>query len=408
MNSTPSFLEERSIDKKSLEQEIGINGYCTASPGIGGQIRRSPEDFVVWEIDPSGKRVTEDYFPCNARTGLFTTFTLKKTNYDTPTALSRLSRVLNRPLKDFGYCGLKDARALTYQRVSIWDISPKELNSVLLNRIEIFNPIRTTFGLKQGELWGNAFRVVVFGIKYSPKDTTSRIGAIQQELSEFGGIPNYFGTQRFGERAISHLVGKALVKGRAEEAVVLYLTKTSSSENQVMQLCRQNLVEMGDLKEFLNELPPQYDYERILAEHLLKRPQDAWGAINSLPRDILRLFVHAFQSYLFNKTLSTLLRNPEILSVGLDIPLAGSETNLSSFSTDVSEIFSEILEVEGIILDQIDTRQLGFRSRGSRRAALINPKDLKIKLKKIDTVRFCFSLPAGSYATILLREFMKE
>lgn len=401
------MLEDRVSLKRSFEQKCGISRHFSKTAGIGGLLRQVPEHFIVWELDSEGERVTEDYAP-QERGGLHTIFTLKKTSVDTPTALAKISRALNRPRKVFGYAGLKDARAVTYQRVSAWEVSPDELQALSLNDVEIFNPIRAVYGLKIGSHWGNAFRIVVSGIDCPQKEAIARATSIQQELIELGGIPNYFGMQRFGEiRPISHLIGRALIEGRPKDAATLYLTEISVLEHLQLRKCRQRLKETWNLKEFLRCLPSHYEYEGILAQYLLKRRGDAWGAIRALPKDIVKLFLHAFQSYLFNRVLSELIRNPEELSPKLALPLPGSNLQLSSFASSVREIFERILEEENLTLEQFGMSPLNIRLRSIQRAALVQPLNLNFAPYEKESLQFNFALSAGSYATSLLREFMK-
>ncbi|MFQ5979178.1 MAG: tRNA pseudouridine(13) synthase TruD [Candidatus Heimdallarchaeota archaeon] len=402
------MFEDRVSLKRSFEQKCGISRRFSKTAGIGGLLRQIPEHFIVWEVDSEGERVTENYTPQETG-GLHTIFTLKKTNVDTPTALAKISRALNRPRKAFGYAGLKDARAVTYQSVSAWEVSPAELQALSLNDIEIFHPIKAVYGLKIGSHWGNAFQIVVSGINCPQKEAIARVTNIQQELIELGGIPNYFGMQRFGEiRPISHLIGRALIEGRPKDAAMLYLTEISVLEHLQLQKCRLRLKKTWNLKDFLQCLPSHYEYERILAQYLLKRQGDGWGAIRALPKDIVKLFLHAFQSYLFNKVLSELLRNPEELSPELVLPLPGSNFQLSSFVPSVREIFERILEEENLTLEQFGMMPLNIRLRSIQRGALVQPRYLKFAPCEKENIQFNFALSAGSYATSLLREFMNH
>ncbi|MFW9916801.1 MAG: tRNA pseudouridine(13) synthase TruD [Candidatus Thorarchaeota archaeon] len=391
-----------------FELECGISGYLSKNSGIGGALRRTPEDFLVWEIDPHGRRVTDHYTATETPSGLFTLFCLKKINMDTPTAISTLSRAIGCPLKDFGYAGLKDARAVTFQRVSIWDVLPERVTSLSLDGIEILNPVRALFGLRLGDLWGNEFQIAVSDPDCSVQEAISRIAAIQDELTAAGGVPNFFGLQRFGTiRPVSHLVGRALTENRPEEAIMLYLTKISSFENPVIRNCRKELERTGDIKEFLQSLPSRYEYERILAQQLIRHPRNAWNAVLSLPKGIVRLFIHAFQSYLYNKVLSVLLKGAEELSTETEVPLLGYKTRLSSFSPPVREIVLRILDEEAINLEHFETLHSSLKQRGFRRKALVQPRDFKFTAYNKRKVQFCFSLPAGSYGTSVMREFLK-
>jgi tRNA pseudouridine13 synthase len=409
-----SFLKEFAVPEtqfmpeKHFELECGISGYLSKSSGIGGALRRTPEDFLVWEIDPQAARVTNYYTAPETSSGLFTVFSLKKTNMDTPTAISTLSRAIGSPLNDFGYAGLKDARAVTFQRVSIWDVLPEKLTSLSLDGMEILNPVRVLFGLRLGDLWGNEFQIAVSEPDCSVQEAISRIAVIQEELVAAGGVPNFFGLQRFGTtRPVSHLVGRALIENRPEEAIMLYLTKISPFENPVIQNCRKELEVTGDLKEFLRCLPSRYEYERTLAQQLIRHSQNAWEAVLSLPKGIVRLFLHAFQSYIYNKALSALLKGVEELSPETEVPLVGYKTRLLSFSPPVREVVSSILDEESINLENFETLRSSLKQRGSQRKALVQPRDIKFTACNKGKVQFRFSLPAGSYATSVMREFLK-
>ncbi|MHA2368595.1 MAG: tRNA pseudouridine(13) synthase TruD [Candidatus Hodarchaeales archaeon] len=370
--------ETQFMPETHFELECGISGYLSKSSGIGGVLRRTLEDFLVWEIDPRGIHVTEHYTAPETPSGLFTVFGLKKTNMDTPTAISALSRAIGCPLKDFGYAGLKDARAVTFQRVSIWDVLPQTLASLSLDGMEILNPVRALFNLHLGDLWGNAFQITVFEPDCPVPEAMSRIAAIHEELIAAGGVPNFFGLQRFGTiRPVSHLVGRALIENRPEKAIMLYLTTISLFENPVIHNCRKGLEKTGDLKEFLRCLPSRYEYERTLAQQLIRHPQNAWKAILSLPKGIVRLFIHAFQSYIYNKVLSALLKGTEGLSPETEVPLLGYKTRLSSFSPPIREVVSRILDEESINLEHFETLRSSLKQRGFRRQALVRPRDFK-------------------------------
>ena len=126
-----------------------------------------------------------------------------------------------------------------------------------------------------------------------------------QELDAIGGIPNFFGHQRFGTtRPITHLVGKALVQGDFEEAAMLFLAKPSVHEHPASRQARQELETTKNFKQAQENFPKQLRFERIMLNHLADNPDDFVGAFQRLPLKLQALFVQAHQSYLFNRFLS--------------------------------------------------------------------------------------------------------
>ena len=120
-----------------------------------------------------------------------------------------------------------------------------------------------------------------------------------------GGIPNFFGHQRFGTiRPITHLVGKAIVKGNFKEATMLFLAKPSVYEHPISMQARQQLQESGNFRQALENFPKQLRFERLMLNHLADSPGDFVGAFKRLPVKLQELFVQAHQSFLFNRFLS--------------------------------------------------------------------------------------------------------
>ena len=131
-----------------------------------------------------------------------------------------------------------------------------------------------------------------------------------QELEALGGIPNFFGHQRFGTtRPITHLVGKALVRGDFEEAAMLFLAKPSVHEHPASRQARQELQSTKNFKQALENFPKQLRFERLMLNHLADNPDDFVGAFQRLPVKLQELFVQAHQSYLFNRFLSERIKH---------------------------------------------------------------------------------------------------
>jgi tRNA pseudouridine13 synthase len=386
-----------------LDAALGLEFFQSDTEGCGGLLRVLVEDFLVEEIPepaPAGGG------------GEFTHCTLTKRNRDTHEALRALSRALGISQGRIGFAGTKDKKALTRQKISVWGVSPHRLESLRLEGIQISgcSPARRRIGL--GEAAGNRFVIVIRGIEEGKEETERRIERTHQQLAE-RGLPNYFGYQRFGvARPNTHLVGRALVRGNLEEAVLQYLTHPTQREAPDAYEARRRLSEEGDFRRALKYFPQRLRYERTLLETLSHRPRDYAGALRRLPRGLSRMFVHAEQSYLFNRILSRLLEEGFSLR-GRLLPLFGYKSLFSEGRQ--GEVERELLEEEGISLEDFRIPSLPeLASRGAKRRALLDPlPDLRWEVEEDGLhprkrlSRLEFALPMGSYATVLLREFMK-
>jgi tRNA pseudouridine13 synthase len=267
------------------------------------------------------------------------------------------------------------------------------------------------------------------------------------------GVPNYFGPQRFGSaRPVTHEVGLDLLRGNWEAAVRTYVCARSEAEPTGSREARAAVNERwGDDWGALTErLPGRLRYERSLLQGLAETGgetvDDFRAALERLPSNLQRLFVHAAQSYAFNRMLSARLDRglpfdravagdvvcfadreaPEELALPdadrtqrvtedrvdtvnrhvergrafVTAPLVGTDTDLTD--GEPGEIERDVLADLG--LAPADFELPGeFHSTGTRRAILATT-DLAVER---DPLSFEFALPKGSYATTLLREYLK-
>jgi tRNA pseudouridine13 synthase len=222
------------------------------------------------------------------------------------------------------------------------------------------------------------------------------------------GVPNYFGYQRFGTvRPNTHLVGREIVKGNLEKAVMKYLGEPFEGEKRDAYEARAFLDQTFDFKKALTLFPKRLGYERTLLHFLSEHPKDFAGALRRLPKKLRRMFVHAYQSFLFNKILSKAIEN-NIEIRGKKIPLFGYE---SAFS-EIGDIEKKVLEEENIKTENFKINKMPeLASKGFSRDASIDIEPI-FTLEKDEITRGTkciveFVLPKGSYATVVLREFMK-
>ncbi len=412
-----------------------LGEYITQIPGIDGEIKIKPQDFYVEEIIDLSK------FNKN---GSNLIIKVKKINWDTLNFARVLSKILRISQKRIEYAGTKDKRSLSIQYFTIRNIKDDELErlkSIKLKDVEIEIIGRSSKSIKLGELIGNKFK-----IKLSNASNLDAIDAIYNTLLK-KGIPNYFGLQRFGFRLITHEVGKLILKKEYSEAFWTYVAKPSENENPELRKIREEVWDSRDPKLGLREFPKELRYERFLLQKL-REGYDEAKALLLLPKNLKMLFIHAYQSYIFNKLLSlrikefknlkiveksdfvdfitfknsypTLADNPtEITSINmrrvkflinqklayLALPLPGYEVQGSGWSFDK---LKDMLENDGISFSNFKHEYSEFSSKGSYRVADMPLWDFKYEVVDNNSVIFSFFIPKGCYATVLLREFTKK
>ena len=386
-----------------LDITLGLEYFVTSYQGVGGKLRYMPQDFYVEEIS----------LPCSGKEedGEYLHFTLEKINWDTMSAIQALARAVNAHPRRFGYAGNKDKRALTKQRVSAHGVSEERLRKAVLPGIELYDFKRAEKPIRLGDLAGNRFRIIARLIEAGDvEELETRLAAIREELGS-KGIPNYFGYQRFGViRPNTHLVGRELVRGSIKNAVMKYLGSPFPMEKDDARDARKYFDETLDYEEALKRFPDRLRYERAMLRHLVKNPRDYAGALRQLPRKLGILLVHAYQSYLFNKVLSRAIE-AGIDFRGLKIPLFGYETHPGD--GPLGELEKEVLEEEGIVPKNFWIRSMPeYSTRGYRREACIETEiDITADEDDINPGKKAFAasftLPKGSYATVVMREFMK-
>ena len=444
-----------------LERLIGIEVYATQCLGIGGIIRQFVDDFVVEEvlvdgskaeINQSAERQVLGSSPVKNR---FLLCVLVKRNWDMFQALRLIAEQLGINARCIQIAGIKDAKAVTGQHITVEGVTAEQIQKVQVKDIKIRPIGYFRSKLSSYFLFGNNFHITIRAISHSKSAIEKRITKTIEELKLIGGVPNFFGHQRFGTtRPITHLVGKAITKGNFRKAVMLFLAKPSPHEHPESRQARKQLHATQDFKQALKNFPKQLSYERLMLRHLAKKPDDYVGAFRRLPIKLRELFPQAYQSYLFNKFLSRritrglslvraevgdyvvnversglpMLTMHKIASVEalteinkaieagkmrLAVPLIGFKQQPSQGIQ--GDIEKQILEEEGI-------SQEGFKipvmpeitARGELRAALTPLNNFSLNEVSEDSenpskhkAEVSFTLYRGSYATILLRELTK-
>ncbi len=387
-------------DVKMVDRILDWN-YYSDIPGLGGQIKVQVNDFVVTEMASHDTDEEGDHLIVK----------LRKQNMTTMEAVNVLSNILHISRDRIGYAGNKDKRAVTEQYISIEGVTEEDVRQIFTDEFDL-EVVGRNGHIGLGNLEANRFEIEVRDLNLPIEDMRNRTLKIVDELD--GKFPNYFGDQRFGStRPITHQVGRHILKGNYEEAVWTYIAKPYDDEYSSIRKVREELWETRQVEDSAERFPKQNRYEKALLYHLTKTPEDYQGAIKRLPEGLQRLFIHAYQSWVFNRVLSRLIDGgwfkPEY-----EIPLVGYKTELKDDRPE--NLIEEVLEEEGV--DQEDFRLQDFpelRSEGSYRRAFadfrnfeiidIGEDDLNMTKNKM---RVKFDLPKGSYATVFLREIMKN
>lgn len=418
------------------EKDLGLEMFLTEDvPGIEGKLRTTPDDFVVEEIS---------IMPPEAPEGRYVIAKVWHRNWEANRLVRRLASNLHISRSRVGFAGTKDGRSVATQLMS-FDAPLEEVRALSIPDVTVTDVYTAKRMISIGDLIGNRFEIRVRDIRpdVDPRVTCTRV---KEAVEAAGGFPNYFGVQRFGSvRPITHMIGKDLVRGDIEGAVMRYVANPMDEDSAITE-ARRNLQETRDFERALREFPPKLAFERTMIAHLRDRPDDYLGAIRSLPRNLLMMFVHAYQSYLFNMMMSERIREglsisvPEVGDLILpldknslpdhDNPVPVTEDNLGKarkaaeqgkafvsgllYGTEslfaegrMGEIERGVIEREGV--SRPDFQIVGLReasSKGTRRELLAPCRDLSIELGE-DLVKMSFALNKGCYATCLMREFMK-
>ena len=375
-----------------LDELLGLGYFITDTEGTGGKLRARMEDFLVEELQNEGNEIPD---------GEYTHFTLEKTDWDTMRAIKKIARSLGVSHKRFGFAGTKDRRAVTKQRIAAWKVEPEVLKQVKIKDLKLYDFKKSDERISLGDLAGNSFRITVRGVTIDGDELEAVLKETVSQLEQ-RGVPNYFGYQRFGTiRPNTHLVGRELLRGYIKGAALAYLANPSEDEREDAYNARKVLGETLDFKRALELFPKRLNYERSMLDSLSKNPNDFAGALRRLPKKLRLMLVHACQGYLFNRVLSRVIeKNIESKA----IPLFGYETLFSD--GEQGDVEMSVLEEESIQLENFDiTSMPELALKGDYRVAFIKVSP-KFAVNE-DGYTCEFELPKGSYATVVLREFMK-
>jgi len=395
-------------------------------PGIGGSLKGRAEDFFVQEIplyEPSG---AGEHVYCEIQKVGLTTFD----------AVNRIADALRVPTNDIGYAGLKDARAVARQVLSIRGTTEDAVMGLSgrIPGLTVLWAARHGNKLRLGHLAGNRFAIKVRDV--TPTDVVK----LKEPLAEIQrrGLPNYFGEQRFGRRGDNDLLGAALVRGDDAELLSVLLGRPDSDVDEGQDHQARAMFDRNDLEGAMRAWPRRAGMERRVLARLIKTGRPG-AAVRAIDERLRRLWVSALQSRLFNDVLALRVEGGTFDRL-LEGDLAYKHANGACFLVkDVAaeqpraEAFEvspsgplfgyrmtlpegEALRVEQEAFDAAGLTAQDFRSRaigkvkGARRPLRVKPADVELAAGVDDHgahVTVAFTLPPGSFATVLLGELMK-
>jgi tRNA pseudouridine13 synthase len=324
------------------------------------KIKQLPEDFIVKE-ESSVKL---------ADSRAYAVFRMKKKNYTTEKAVQQIADSLRIDRKRIGYAGAKDSKAITEQSISIQGVGKEKAERLELKDIWLEFLGYSNQPISLGDLEGNNFEIIVRSIAGKPKKITR--------------IINYFGEQRFSKNNAE--IGKAIIKKDFKKAVDRIIDSIGADEKKVIA-------------------------------HLEKNKNDFVGALKTMPWKTLNMYIHAYQSKIWNETVKELVKKaPPALEAQLKkshlnfkLPLIGFATEIQD--KDVKQIIDMILQNENVKREDFVIRAIpDLSSAGNERELFVEINDLKIGELDDDElnpgrkkVKISFSLGKGSYATEVIK-----
>ncbi|KAJ2314914.1 multisubstrate pseudouridine synthase 7 [Coemansia sp. Cherry 401B] len=487
-----SLILDRELDKDQRKHVYLItNNFlprqvtCETVDGKLKFIRRMPDDKPPKDNRRGGTRG-----PAWPHAGDFCYFVMQKENHDSLDVLQQIARALRCKPRAFGMAGTKDKRGITVQRCSAFRIAHDRLINVSrkLRGARLGNFSYGPRELRLGDLSGNQFQIVLRQVQ----------GADAQSLQpvldgiQHTGFINYYGMQRFGTQSISsHTIGISVLKADWQQAVDLIMSPRVGERPEVSE-ARELWCVHRDAKAAMAKLSQR----AALAEHSILQYFAKHGAANNyagafacIPRNMRLMYVHAYQSYIWNAAVSERLRlfgtmgpvpgdlaikdhgfsntahtseppeaadsEQEDEGTSRETPVLVTTENVADFSIydvvlplpgwnvqypehQVKGVYNELMARDGLSPSELAEHPLKeYRLSGAYRRIVIRPRDFSFEwmrysddtlpLARSDSdaienkhvpesiefgdhlaLKLKFDLPSSAYATMLLRELMRQ
>ena len=372
----PSFLKNRST-MSDPPRSASVLPCLTTTPGIEGQFRNQPEDFSVEELplyETSGE-------------GEHAMLFIEKRDITTPRLVEVLSQSLGISDREIGVAGRKDRFAVTRQFVtvparSLDSLDPEQVTEQLQlgeqlgpgESIRVLTVDRHRNKLKTGHLAGNRFEIVLRDVSVSAGEPFEVAQETCRQIDRSGFV-NYFGEQRFGHSDNSDEVGLRLLRGE-----------------------KSRRLNRGALRFTMSAVQ-----SRLFNEWAAKRVDDELAA-TVLPGDIMQVIESGGCFNVDPDEVATEQSRFDLRETVPTGPMFGPK--MKTPAGEAAEREKAILESAGLTGDEF--AKFHKVAAGARRPLLVWPKNLTVKQTSQSVLEFSFTLPAGTYATSLLREVQKS
>lgn len=327
------------------------------------KIKQKPGDFIVEEITDIEYVVDGDY----------AVFILNKTGYNTLDIIQKIADYLRIKSRQVGYAGNKDKNAMTTQLITVPKQYQDKLSKFKISNQKIIFKGYSKKPLFLGDLIGNSFGIFIRNLtKKQAKDFDIKY----RDLGKVK-IINYFGEQRFSKNNAD--IGEVIVKGDFKKAIELI------DNNRIQTKIKQ---------------------------YLGKHKNDFVGALKLVPDKLLKFFVHAYQSKIWNYVAKEYIGDKDIKDIGsIKILLLGFGSEISD---ELSEIYNNIMKREKIVLRDFIIKPLPHLSQeGDSRDLFVYAEDFEIAFIINDDlnkdrliIKVLFKLQKGSYATEVVRQVL--
>jgi tRNA pseudouridine13 synthase len=350
--------------------------YSLAHASIDFHFKQSPRDFVVEEIplyEFSGE-------------GEHLILQVRKKNLTTNEMIGQIARYLGIKNKEIGYAGLKDKNAMTVQYISLHKKYKEALENFNFDGIKILSKTYHNNKIRIGHLRGNRFYIK---LKKVNPTSAAKIDEALKNIEAFG-MPNFFGYQRFGKDGDNHILGEKIAKGEARE-------RNPRVKKLLINAYQSHLFNLWLSRRLeINSLVSSFKVEEI--ETLLNMPNEEVKKMKAqkhpfklISGDVMEHYPHG-RLFDFEGDEEDLKRF-EARDISVTGLLCGKKVRLASQNARV---------VEKDYDDEIN-------ADGARRYAWVYPTEIEGRFNQVEAqYEMNFTLPKGSYATVLIEEIAKR
>ncbi len=387
--------------------------------GFDGKVKQNPEDFQVTEIladEPVGS-------------GPNTFIRIQKREMSTRSVVQVLAEFLDRDPDDFCVADYKERQTVATQWISLEHLDPLSLEAFTHDKIEIIRLTRDEDKLEPQDLRANRYEVTIRDVS-SDAEENARAGL---DVLRRRGAPNWFGNQCFGYRETYHYLGWALIKKEWDWFLHELLNKPRPVDSERLRQARTS-ASQGDWERAEERFPSHFTAEREAVKSLQRYPDNHSRAAEVIPEDARGFYLRALQGFAFNKFLQRRLDAFDELVPG-DVAFMHETSGcfpvmdpdderhrlerfeISPTGPMYGEKFlggsAEVEELEDRILEELDLSYSDFQRakypvQGRRRPLRVPILQSRIQAVDSEHLEVGFTLPQGSYATVVLEELMRQ